>query len=212
MTAGTKVVHCTIQISGDIATTPPTNTATPAPGDSTPTQKPNDAFPSTSTVPTPTINPVKRIYKKGTKIKHSQSDAIYQINGEKKGVFTATYLKNIKLGAKKIIVADKVTIGNTSIVITAIDANAFRRNKKVTSIIVGKNIIKIGKGAFKNCSKLKKITFQTALLKSKDIGKNAFKGIPKTCTIKVPKSKKKGYAKSFRKKGLNKRIKIVSGK
>ena len=41
-----------------------------------------------------------------------------------------------------------------------------------------------------------------------EIADNAFKGVGKKVTIKVPKKMKKKYTKLFRKKGLSKKVKI----
>lgn len=66
---------------------------------------------------------------------------------------------------------------------------------------------KIGKEAFYNCKKLKKITIKSSSIKS--VGKNAIKNIDKKAAIKVPKkqlSKYKGLSKS--KTGYKKTMKI----
>ena len=43
-------------------------------------------------------------------------------------------------------------------------ANALKGNKKIESLTIGKNVRKIGKNAFANCRKLKKV-----IIKSKKI-------------------------------------------
>lgn len=70
-------------------------------------------------------------------------------------------------------------------------------------------VVKINNNAFKNKSKLKKITVKSTYITS--VGKNAFKGINKKATIKVPKSKLKDYKKMFTKKktGYKKTMKIT---
>ncbi|MDE6615891.1 MAG: leucine-rich repeat protein, partial [Lachnospiraceae bacterium] len=77
----------------------------------------------------------------------------------------------------------------------------------VKQVTVSRNIKKIGKNAFKNCSKIKKIKIKSSSIKK--IGKDAFKGINKKCVVEVPKAKKKAYKKMFRKAGLSKKIKIT---
>lgn len=64
------------------------------------------------------------------------------------------------------------------------------------------------KNAFKGCKKLKKVTIKAAKLKS--IGKNAFKGIYKKATFKVPKKQLKKYKKLIKKKktGFKKTMKV----
>lgn len=78
---------------------------------------------------------------------------------------------------------------------------------KATSATVGKNVTKIGPKAFNNCKKLKKITINGTKLKS--VGANAFKGIDKKASIKVPKSKLKAYKNLLKKKGQASGVKIT---
>ena len=80
-------------------------------------------------------------------------------------------------------------------------------HKKLKSVTIGKNVKKIGKEAFYNCKKIKRITIKSANLKS--VGKNAIKGINKKATIKVPKKQLKKYKRLFKSKtGYKKSMKI----
>lgn len=90
------------------------------------------------------------------------------------------------------------------------------KNKKVTSVIVPAtveiegqkyNVTSIGKNAFKNCKKLKKIVIKTAQVKK--VGKNALKGIKANAEIKVPASKLKKYTQLFEGNGRCKNVRIV---
>lgn len=130
--------------------------------------------------------------------------------------------------AKKARIDKKVTIDGKEYVVTAIAANAFSGNTKMTGISIPNTITKIGKNAFKGCTKLKKITIPKSVTvigenafynckklskvtikgtKIKKIGKNAFKNVAKKSTIKVPKSKKKDYKKLLKKAGYKKTVK-----
>lgn len=62
------------------------------------------------------------------------------------------------------------------------------------------NVTAIGKKAFKKCKKLKKIVIKSKHIKK--FAKGAFKGLKKSCVIKVPKSMKKVYAKKIKKAGF----------
>ena len=66
---------------------------------------------------------------------------------------------------------------------------------------------KIGKEAFKGCSKLGTVTIKSAKLKS--VGKNAFKGIKSTAKVKVPEKQLKSYKKLLNGKGLSSKAKIT---
>lgn len=57
-------------------------------------------------------------------------------------------------------------------------------------------VTSIGKNAFRNCSKLKKIIFQTKQLRK--LGKHAFQGISKKVSVKVPKGMSRKQTKIFK--------------
>lgn len=122
----------------------------------------------------------------------------------------------------------KMKIGNN---VCVIGSGAFSGCKKLKSITIGKNVIeiktkafykcsaltkitipskvgKIGKQAFYGCKKLKSIVIKTSKLTTKKVGSNAFKGIYKKATVKVPKKKLKAYKKLLKKKGIPSKTKI----
>lgn len=111
---------------------------------------------------------------------------------------SATLVKAAKKA--KITVPDAIKVSEKSIKVTAIKANAFKGNKKLTTVKIGKNVTKIEKNAFANCKKLKKIDLKkNTVLKS--VGSNAVKGVNKDCKVLAPKSKVKAYQKLFKNKG-----------
>lgn len=83
------------------------------------------------------------------------------------------------------------------------------KNNKITKIVIGKNITKIGKKAFSKCKKLKLLVIKSRKLKAKNVAKDAFKGITKKTIVKVPKSKIKAYRKLLRKKGLSSKVRAI---
>ncbi len=58
---------------------------------------------------------------------------------------------------------------------TAIAAGAFKNNKTITSLYLGREITKIGEGAFEGCENLTEVTAGVGM-NAVDMGKNAFKG------------------------------------
>ena len=78
----------------------------------------------------------------------------------------------------------------------------------MTQVTIGSNVTKIGKNAFANCSKLKKIVIVSD--KITKIYKNAFKGIKKNAQIIVPKKKLKRYKFLLKKAKLPKSVKVKS--
>lgn len=108
-----------------------------------------------------------------------------------------------KKSLKKINIADKVTIDGNTYNVTSIAKNAFKGNKKVTQVTIGKNVTKIGAGAFANVNKLKKVTIKST--KITKIGKKAFaRKKAKKLTFKVNKKNKKAYKKLLKKAKTNK--------
>ena len=71
-----------------------------------------------------------------------------------------------------------------------------------------KKVVQIGGNAFKNCKKMKTLIIKSTKLTAKSVKKNAFKGLTKKTTIKVPKSKLKAYKALFKKKGLSGKVKV----
>ena len=129
----------------------------------------------------------------------------YRITGKDTAEILTTTVNGDKKKDLKIFSTAKLILGERY-KITSVAANALKGNKKVKTLTIGKNTVKIGKGAFQNCKNLKKIVIKSKKLKK--IGSNAFKGISKKAVVKVPKSKKKYYTKLLRASGLPKSVKI----
>lgn len=111
-----------------------------------------------------------------------------------------TLVAPVKKTYTKVTIPSTVKIKNESYQVTAIGKNAFKNNKKLKTVVIGKNVTTIGATAFYGCKKLKTVTVKTTKLKS--VGKNSFKGIYKSATIKVPKKKYTTYKKMLKKKAV----------
>ena len=106
-----------------------------------------------------------------------------------------------KKSLKKIKVANTVKINGKRYKVTFINKNAFKNEKKVKQIVIGKNVNAISTGAFAGCKNLKKIYIKSKAIKS--IEKKAFdKNNGKKITVKVPTKQKKAYKKLFKKAGF----------
>lgn len=114
---------------------------------------------------------------------------------------TVEYVKPSSAKAT-VTIPDTVTFDGATYKVVSIAAKAFKKNKKLTKVTIGKNIKKIGKEAFYGCKKLKTVNVKTKSLGKKSIGKNAFKGIHKKAVVKVPKKQLKNYKKYFKKAGV----------
>lgn len=128
---------------------------------------------------------------------HKVGNFKYKISS--KSAKTVTLTKKGK-GKKAVTVPATVKINGTSYKVTAIGTNVWKNDKALRSVVVGKNIKKIGAKAFYGAKNLKKVTIKTKILTS--VGSGAYKGVSKKITIKVPAGKKKAYQKLLKKKGL----------
>lgn len=132
--------------------------------------------------------------------------ADYQVIASTAAGGTVTFIKPAKKTNKKFTVPDTVIIQGRTYTVTKIANNAFKNNKKLTNVTIGKNITEIGKSAFEGDKKLKTIKINSTVLTK--VGKKAFKGIVSKAKIKVPKSKKKQYKKLLKGKGQKSSVKI----
>ncbi len=125
---------------------------------------------------------------------------------------TVEYRGSANSNKKTVNVPDTVVVDGVRYQVTSIANNAFKNNKKLTSVVIGRNVTKIGKKAFFGCQKLKKVTIKTTKLKTKTVGAKAFtkagsKNYSKL-TVKFPKKCKKTYPKILKKRGLSGKAKI----
>ncbi|MCM1499189.1 MAG: Ig-like domain-containing protein [Clostridium sp.] len=109
---------------------------------------------------------------------------------------TVSCVKPANTKKTNIVIPAIVRYEGTAYKVNAIDDFAFKNNKKIKKVVIGKNVTAIGKQAFYGCKKLKMIDVRTKKLSK--VGSKAFKKISKKPTVKVPKGKIKKYSKLFR--------------
>ena len=61
---------------------------------------------------------------------------------------TVTYVKPLKATLKSAVVPSVVRIQNHTYKVTAVASKAFRNNKRLTKVTIGKNVKTIGSSAF----------------------------------------------------------------
>jgi len=151
----------------------------------------------------------------GTTIKDA-TGASYKVTKSEAKDGTVTFTKPNGSISGSVTISDVVTIDGITYKITAIETNAFKNNKKITKVTIGKNVTSIGKNAFSGCSKLKTLKLGSSVTTISDkafykctsltgvtipskvtqIGKSAFYGCKKlkNITLKTTKltSKKVG--------------------
>lgn len=129
-------------------------------------------------------------------VKDGKSRTCYKVTGDSTVAVTKI------TGAK---IPDTVKYKDQSFQVTSIAKSAVK-NTKIRTLVIGRNVTKIEKGAFGKNKSLKTIIIRSGKIRL--IGKNAFKNISKNVTIKCPKAKSAAYKKLFRKAGLNKKVKV----
>ena len=173
----------------------PMPTVTPVP-----TATPTPAITSAPTVtPTPSISV-------GTKITDKKTGNIYKVTSSRSSSQTVAFIGNkVKTS---VTIPTTIKIKGATYKVTEISTNAFKNNRKLKKVVIGQNIVRIGKNAFYGCKKLTSITIKSSRLTLKNIGKNAFKNTSPKATVKVPKKQKALYNQIFKKRGLNKKAKV----
>ncbi len=169
--------------------TEPTNPVEPEkPSDPT---KPSE--PAKPAEPTAPAKPASVLPRKGITVTVSNGQYKVTKSTKTQKEVTFTGLKNKRQASFSIPAT--VKIQGMAYKVTAVADKAFRQNKALKSVTVGKNITKLGTECFFGCANLKKITIQSAGLKS--VGRNAIKGIYKKTVIKCPKKQLSKYKKLF---------------
>ena len=173
----------------------PMPTVTPVP-----TATPTPAITSAPTViPTPSVSV-------GTKITDKKTGNIYKVTSSRSSSQTVAFIGNkVKTS---VTIPTTIKIKGATYKVTEISTNAFKNNRKLKKVVIGQNIVKIGKNAFYGCKKLTAITIKSSRLTLKNIGKNAFKNTSPKATVKVPKKQKVLYNQILKKRGLNKKAKV----
>lgn len=138
---------------------------------------------------------------------HKDAKLAYKVTAAAGSTGTVMVMKPLKKTHTSIVIPAEVKIDGYVFKVTAIADKAFRGNKKLKKVIIGKNIVKIGKESFSGCRKLKNIIINSSKLKS--VGKNAFKNIPAKAKIKAPKKKLAAYKKYLKKAKLDKKVKVI---
>ena len=179
-------------------------------------------IPATGSTTKPT-DPTQTNPKIGTIVKDAAGIFNYRITGT-----DTVEVKNMTAKGKRkkaVKISKTIKVNGRTLKVTGIAANAFKGNKKMTSVTIGSNVKTIGSGAFMNCRNLTRVTVTAKGLTSigknafkgdrklktvnlrkvkalKKVGKGAFKRISKKVTVKVPKQKKKAYSKLLKKAGI----------
>lgn len=176
----------------------------------TPTTSPETTVPPTPSpgIPAPvqpTAPAVQKVSKGDTITKKKITYQVTRTSKSKKEVS----ISKSKNTSANITIPSSVKVKGTTYKVTGISKNAFKNDKKLTSIKIPSTVTSIGKNAFVGCKNLKKITCKAKT--APKIGSNAFKQISKKAIYTVPKRAKKSYKKKLTAKtGYKKTMKITA--
>ncbi len=193
----------------------------PAGTDNKQTQQPQTQQPQEQTQPAVKAGQKIQLKKQGT----------FKVTDPDPKKAEVTFVKPANAKAAKIKVPASIKQGGVTYKVTKLDPKAFKGNKKVKEIDLGKNITKVDNKAFSGCTKLKKVTvrsgkikfgkflfkgcgsFKTLDIKAKKLAKNSFakkslSGMPKNAVVKVPKGTAKYYKNILKNSGKPKSVKI----
>ncbi len=186
-------------------------------------------------IETKPTEPEKTLPKVGAKIKDKKGTAYYVVTKSTSKAIEVAYAAPAKK-AKNVTISSTVTLkGDYKAKVTSIKQSAFKNNKTVKSVTIGKNVKSIGKYAFMgcknltkvtigknvssigtkafyNCKKLKTIKINTSKLTLKKVGTKAFKGIYNKAKITVPAKKYKSYKTILKKRGIGKKVTVKKQK
>lgn len=175
--------------------------------------------PTTQPTTEPTTEEQPQPVKKGQTLPADKTDANYSVTKEGtvvNGKVTGAEVEYKKPHNKtaKVTIPATITVDGVTYKITSVAKNAFKNDKKITTLKLGSNVKTIGANAFYGCTRLKNVTLGSGLTKIGDkafykcgaitkltipakvteIGKQAFYNCKKlkTITIKSTKLKKVG--------------------
>lgn len=107
----------------------------------------------------------------------------------KKGTATLTGMKSKSVTS--VTIPKTVKAGKYTLTVNAIGKNAFANCRKLKKVVTNNAIKEIGSNAFSGCTKLTTLNIKSSVLKS--VGKNAMAGISAKAVVSVPKGKGVSY-------------------
>lgn len=131
--------------------------------------------------------------KKGSKVKDKKTKAVYKIISTGKNK-TAEYVKSTKKNTADIVIPASVKLKGKTFKVVSIEKGAFKNNKKLKSVKIGKNVKAIAKEAFSGCKKLVKVKMGKNI---NSIGAKAFSNCTSLTIITIPSKVKKIGKKAF---------------
>ncbi|MCQ2496171.1 MAG: leucine-rich repeat protein [Lachnospiraceae bacterium] len=152
-----------------------TVTGTPAQPDNNQDDKENSS----------TDAPEKIVIKVGNKFVGADGNTykFVSVKGKDGAKVNAVSLVELKKQTSKVVIPDTVKLNGKTFRVTSIGSKVFRKNTKLTSVVLGKYITELANYQFSGCVNLKKVTLNANLI---SIGKYAFNKCKKLTGITLP--------------------------
>lgn len=148
----------------------------------------------------PKINPQQEedddwLLNEGDVVYDEQRTAEYEVVWVRGGETGVEYAEPMKKKASSVKIPDVIeTEEGVECKVVSIAPGAFRNNKKVKKVSIGKNVSVIGSRAFSGCKNLTGLTLGKNV---EEIGSNAFSGCAKLKTLTLPEKAAKIGANAF---------------
>ena len=133
----------------------------------------------------------------GTTIKDTTTGESYTVKTPSNNngtIGTIEYTKPKDYNVTYVTIPETITVDGTTYKVTSIADNAFKNNKSLIYVKIGKNVTTIGKNAFYNCKKLKTITMGSNVT---TIGNKAFYNCSAVKKVTIPSKVKKIGKQAF---------------
>ena len=129
----------------------------------------------------------------GDPVMDTASKAIYKVTQASSTVKTVEFI--LPSGsAKTVTIPDNIVVKGTTYQVTSVADSAFKNNKTIQTVKLGRNVKAIGTNAFAGCSKLKKVTLSS---NTTTIGSKAFYKCTGLTSITIPSKVNKIGSKAF---------------
>lgn len=132
-----------------------------------------------------TGNTEVKIPEKGTTIEDSDNKAVYKVTGADKANPTVEYTAPVSKTAKTVTIPATIAKDGITYKVTSVAKNAFKNNRKITTVTVGSNVKTIGANAFYGCTSLKTVVIGSRVT---TIGTGAFSGCKKLSKVTLGKN------------------------
>ena len=135
----------------------------------------NDLPKTTKEVRIDTVGTVSKYSKVGDRYVDKKTGNKYIVSSKKEVKIIGTTSKQ-----NSLIIPATISINGVDYKVSAIGEKAFKNNKKITTVTIGKNVKTIGKNAFNGCTKLKTVKGCKGVT---SIGASAFQGCSKLTSM-----------------------------